>query len=66
MLHAFVMDSSNGKEWNLSDIQVLDGLCNYYKMVEGDAIERIIKHIGNKNNTDIAKLIKSKMREASV
>lgn len=66
MLHAFTMDALNGKEWNLQDIQVLDGLCNYYRMVEGETIDRIIAHIGNKNNVDIAKLIKKKMREALV
>ena len=64
MLCSFVLDTTNGHPWNLNDIQVLDGLCSYYKMVEGETIDRIVKHIGDKYNADIYKLIKSQLRAA--
>lgn len=62
MLHSFVLDTVNNKPWNLSDVQVLDGLYHYYKMVEGASIDRIVNHIGGKLGTDIPKLIKSQLK----
>lgn len=62
MLSHYVLDRQNGSPWPLEDVQVLDGYRNYYRMVEGDTIDRIIAHIGAKYNVDIVKMIKSDLR----
>lgn len=61
MLHSFIMDTVNGKPWNLSDVQTLNGLIGYYKTVEGEVIDNIIKHVGNKHNVDVSKMIKEQI-----
>lgn len=58
MLAAYVMDRKNGIHWDKTDIQAMDGFRNYYKMVEGEAIDRIVEHIGNKFGVDIIQAIK--------
>lgn len=62
MLSSFVLDTRNGTAWPLEDIQRLDGYRNYYRMVEGDTIDAIVQHIGDKYSVDIPKLIKEQMR----
>ena len=62
MLSSYVLDRQNGNPWSLEDIQVLDGYRNYYRMVEGETIDRIVAHIGAKYNVDIVKLIKADLR----
>lgn len=57
MLTSYVLDRQNGKPWDLSDIQTLDGYRNYYKMVEGEVIDRIVAHIGQKFGVNIPKMI---------
>lgn len=62
MLSSYVLDRQNGSRWTLEDIQVLDGYRNYYRMVEGETIDRIVAHVGAKYNVDIVKLIKEDLR----
>lgn len=62
MLSSYVLDRQNGNPWALEDIQVLDGYRNYYRMVEGETIDRIVAHIGSKYNVDIVRLIKADLR----
>lgn len=62
MLASYVMDKKNGNRWDLSDVQVLEGYRNYYRMIEGDTIDKIVKHIGDKFNVNIVKLIKDDLR----
>lgn len=62
MLSSYVLDRQNGNPWSLEDIQVLDGYRNYYRMVEGETIDRIVAHVGAKYNVDIVKLIKTDLR----
>ena len=64
MLSSFVLDTQHGNPWSLEDVQVLDGLRNYYRMVEGETIDNIIKHIGNKYQVDIVDMIKIQLRGA--
>lgn len=59
MLCNYTLDRKNGKPWELHDIQVLNGIMNYYKMIEKDYIEGIIKAMNEKFKTDIV----SNMRE---
>lgn len=62
MLFSYVKDRMNGDPWDKGDIQVLEGYRNYYHMVEGEAIDRIVEHIGKKLNVDINSLIKEDLR----
>lgn len=63
MLTSYVMDYKNGKRWEKTDVQVLDGYRNYYKSVEGSSIDEIVEKIGNKFGVNIPKLIKNDMRK---
>lgn len=62
MLTSFVLDTKNGNPWPLEDVQQLEGYRNYYKMVEGDAIDCIVNHLGKKFDVDIVKLIKDTLK----
>lgn len=62
MLTNYVLDSINGKPWDTSDIRVMDGYRNYYRMVEGETIDNIIKHIGDKYKVNIMDMIKKDLR----
>lgn len=62
MLAAYVMDKRHGVEWDKSEIQSLDGNLNYYRMVEGETIDKIVAHVGNKFGVDIAHMIREDLR----
>lgn len=62
MLSSYVLDRQNGHPWSLEDIQTLDGYRNYYRMVEGETIDRIVAHVGEKYKVDIVKLLKEDLR----
>lgn len=40
----------------------LHGLYSYYKMVEGDVIDAIVKHMNEKLDVDVIALIKGDLR----
>lgn len=48
MLAAYIMDKQNGKVWDKNDVRIMEGYRNYYRMIEGDVIDKIIEHIANK------------------
>ena len=62
MLASYVMDKQHGTEWDKSDIQTMEGYRNYYRMVEGEAIDKLVEHVGNKFNVNIVQLIKADLR----
>lgn len=62
MLSAYVLDKKNGKQWDKSDVQVMDGLKNYYCMVEKKNIDAIIAHLNQKFGVNIVWLIKSDLK----
>ena len=62
MLTSYVLDRKNGKAWDLHDIQVMEGLRNYYRMVEGEAIDDIVQKIGEKFGVNIVAAIKEDLR----
>lgn len=62
MLENFIMDSKNNILWDVSDVQVMDGLRSYYKMVEGETIDRIIEHINQKFAVNVESMIKKALR----
>lgn len=62
MLSSYVMDKKNGRDWDKSDIQTMEGYRNYYRMVEGDTIDKMVDHLSNKFGVDIVGLIKADLR----
>ena len=63
MLSSYILDKQHGKEWDKSDIQVMEGYRNYYKMVEGEVIDRIVNHIDEKFKVNVIALIKNDLSE---
>lgn len=59
MIHSYVMDRKNGKPWSLHDIQVLNGLTNYYRMVEGEVIDRMIAYSNEKFGVNFEAMVKA-------
>lgn len=62
MLSSYVMDKKNGRDWNKSDIQTMEGYRNYYRMVEGETIDKMVDHLSKKFGVDIVSLIKADLR----
>jgi len=63
MVTSYVLDRKNGMEWERTDVQVLDGYRNYYKSVEGNCIDDIVKKIGDKFGVDVFALLKADLRK---
>ena len=62
MLSNYVLDRQNGMPWSLEDVQILEGHRNYYRMVEGETIDKIVSHIGAKYGVNIVKMLKEDLR----
>lgn len=62
MLTSYALDKKNGTIWDLNDVQVLAGLRSYYKMVEGETIDRIVQHLSDKFGIDIITEIKEDLK----
>ena len=58
MLSSYIMDRKNGRMWDVHDIQVMEGLRNYYRMIEGEPIDRIVEHIDQKFGVNVRRMIK--------
>lgn len=61
-LSSFVLDTQSGNYWDLESVQVLDGLRNYYRMVEKDVIDGIVASINEKYSVDIVDMIREQLR----
>ena len=53
MIFQFMTDYTNGKYWDVEDVQHFLGLASYYHMVEGDEIGKILKAYSEKFNRDV-------------
>ena len=58
MLSSYIMDRKNGIAWDKNDIQTMEGYRNYYRMVEKEKIDGIVKHLSEKFGVNIVKAIK--------
>lgn len=61
-LSSFVLDTQSGNYWDLESVQVLDGLRNYYRMVEKDVIDGIVAIVNEKYSVDIVNMIREQLR----
>ena len=59
MLDNYMRDRLSTARWSQHDIQVLSGLMSYYRMVEKDYIDHIIRKCGDKHHADVRKCIKA-------
>jgi len=59
MLDNYMKSRKSGNSWSLHDIQVLGGLISYYKMVEKEYIEYVLKQYSDKYGTDIMDCIRA-------
>lgn len=62
MLYNYVTDKRKGISWPREDIQTMQGLHSYYRMVESETIDAIVKHTNEKMETDVLRLIKDDLR----
>lgn len=62
MMYNYITDKRNGIEWSREDIQTMQGLHSYYRMVEESVIDAIIKHINEKMGVDVLRLVKEDLR----
>ncbi len=61
-LSSFILDTKNGRPWDLHDVQVLEGYRNYLHMIEPDAADKIILKAGEKYNVNVKLLIQSQLQ----
>ena len=62
MLYYYITDKRKGISWPREDIQTMQGLHSYYRMVEPETIDAIVKHTNEKMETDVLRLIKDDLR----
>ena len=62
MLTSYIMDKNNGIEWDLNDVQVLEGYRNYYRMVEGETIDNLVSDISRKFGVDVVAMMKEDLK----
>jgi hypothetical protein len=62
MLDNYIRGRKSGRGWERHDIQVLGGLISYYRMVEREYIDYLIRQCGDKHGNDIEACIKADLR----
>ena len=62
VLTSYIADIKRGTRWSQEDAQVLAGQTSYYRMVEGETIDRIISHINQKNEVDVMAELKKDLK----
>lgn len=61
-IHAYAMDRLNGREWERHDIQIMEGYRNYYRMIEREAIDKIVDKLNAKLSINLVAMIKEDLR----
>lgn len=59
MIHNYLMDKKNGKSWEVSDIQHMQGKISYFRMVEKDCVDKMIENVNAKLGMDLIECIKT-------
>lgn len=62
MMYNYINDKRNGVEWPREDIMAMQGLHSYYRMVEPEAIDAIVRHTNEKLGVDVIRTIKEDLR----
>jgi len=62
MICNYILDRQNNIPWEKHDISVLNGLINYYSMVEKNYVDSVISYNNEKFHTNVMKSIKEDLR----
>lgn len=62
MMYNYITDKRNGVSWPREDIMAMQGLHSYYRMVEPEAIDAIVRHTNEKLGVDVLLTIKEDLR----
>ena len=62
MMYNYISDKRSGVAWPREDIMAMQGLHSYYRMVEPEAIDAIVKHTNEKLGVDVLLVIKEDLR----
>lgn len=65
MCNSYIQDRLHGVRWDLSDIRHLSGLISYYKMIEKDYINHIIRHQNEKYHVNMEDMMRRDLRGES-
>lgn len=55
----FIMDLKHGKSWEIEEVEQLIGLMSYYKMVEPEYFENLIRHFNDKFNANLKECLRN-------
>ena len=61
MLNNFIVSVEKGVPWEVEDIYQLQGNIAYFRMIEKDNIDKIIKSYNEKYSVDVEELIKTQL-----
>lgn len=59
MVNSYILDRANGRPWELNDIQTLNGLLSYYRMVEKDYFDALLNSIGERHRVNVEELLRA-------
>ena len=62
MMSNYIRCKKENTPWTIEDVQELNGLISYYKMVEKDKIKALISKANNKYHVDVMAMIKDDLR----
>lgn len=62
MINTYARDKKNGINWDLGDVQVLDGKRNWYRLIEQKGIDEIMKKYSIKYKFDVLQSIKDDLK----
>ena len=57
MLNNYILDRKNGKRWELHDVQVLRGILEYYRTIEKEYVDSVIRHNNTQHSVDVMKMM---------
>lgn len=60
-LNNFIKDTQNNQKWALQDVQYLQGIISYYKMIEPDYIKQVFQKYNNKYNINLKTMLKNNL-----
>lgn len=62
-LYAYLKDKQNGINWPLEDVQQMNGIMSYFRMVEKDYIDYVISHYGEKFKCNVLRVIRTDLKK---
>lgn len=66
MLTNYIRDKKNGVQWEVHDVQVMNGQLSYFRMVEESYTDGMLKFINEKFGCDVMKFIKEDLNPVAV